>query len=61
VVWFDQDVIEYQVTCSNGPFRGATRMYLAHDELSKAAQVLIGFPLDVKDNRDCIVVDTDCK
>jgi hypothetical protein len=52
VVWFDQDVIEYQVTCSNGPFCGATKMYLAHDELSKAAEALSGFPTNVKDSRD---------
>jgi hypothetical protein len=52
VVWFDQDVVEYLVTCSNGPFRGATRMYLAHDDLSKTAQILSGFPSDIKDTRD---------
>jgi hypothetical protein len=52
VVWLDQDVIEYQVTCSNGPFRGATRMYLAHDDLSKAAETLSGFPSSIKDSRD---------
>ena len=52
VVWFDQDVVEYQVTCSNGPFRGATRMYLAHDDLSKTAEILSGFPSDIKDTRD---------
>ena len=52
VVWFDQHLVEYQVTCSNGPFRGATRMYLAHDDLSKTAQTLSGFPSDIKDTRD---------
>ena len=52
VVWLDQDVVEYQVTCSNGPFGGATRMYLAHDDLSNTAQILSGFPSDIKDTRD---------
>lgn len=52
VVWSDQDMIEYQVTCSNGPFRGATKMYLAHDDLSKAAEILSGFPSNIKDSRD---------
>jgi hypothetical protein len=52
VVWFDQDVVEYQVTCSNGAFRGATRMYLADDDLSKTAQTLSGFPSDINDTRD---------
>lgn len=27
-------------------------MYLAHDDLSKTAQILSGFPSDVKDSRD---------
>ena len=52
VVWSDQDVIQCQVTCSNGPFRGATKIYLAHDDLSKAAEILSGFPSNVKDSRD---------
>lgn len=52
VVWSDQDVIEYQVTCSNRPFRGATKMYLAHDDMAKTAEILSGFPSHVKDARD---------
>jgi hypothetical protein len=52
VVWSDQDVIEYQVVCSNGPFRGATKMYLAHDDMAKTAEILSGFPSHVKDARD---------
>ena len=52
VVWFDQEVIQCQVTCSNGPFRGATKIYLAHDDLSKAAETLSGFPSNIKDSRD---------
>jgi hypothetical protein len=52
VVWFDQDVIQYQVTCSNGPFRGATKMYLAHDDLLKTAEALSGFPSSTTDTRD---------
>ena len=55
VVWFDQDVIQCQVTCSNGPFRGATKIYLAHDDLSKAAEILSGFPSNVKDSRDVLL------
>jgi hypothetical protein len=51
VVWFDQHLIEYQVTCSNGPFRAATRMYLAHGDLSKAAETLSGFPSSIKDSQ----------
>ena len=52
VLWLDQDVVKYQVTCSNGSFCGATRMYLAQHDLSKTAQILSGFPSDIKDTRD---------
>jgi hypothetical protein len=52
VVWFDQDVIQCQVTCSNGPFRGATKIYVARDDLSRTAETLSGFPLNIKDCRD---------
>jgi hypothetical protein len=52
VIWPDQDMIEYQVTCSNGPFRGTAKMYLAQDDLSKAAEILNGFPSNIKDSRD---------
>ena len=52
VVWFDQDMIECRVTCSNGSFCGATRMYLAHNDLSNAADILSGFPLTVNDSRN---------
>jgi len=52
VVWFDQDVVEHLVTCSNGPFRGAPKMYLAHNGLANAAEILNGFPSSVEDSRD---------
>jgi hypothetical protein len=52
VVWFDYDVIEYQVTCSNGPFHGVTKMYLTHDGLSGAAESLSGLPSNIEDSRD---------
>jgi hypothetical protein len=51
VVWFDQDVIEYEVRCSNGSFCGRAKMYLAHDSLSKAADTLSGFPSHPEDSR----------
>jgi hypothetical protein len=52
VVWFDQAAIEYRVVCSNGSFRGTTKMYLAHDRLSEAADTLSGFPSSTNDSRD---------
>lgn len=51
VVWFDQDVIEYRVVCSNGSFSGATKMYLAPERLSTVAETLSGFPSTTKDSR----------
>jgi hypothetical protein len=52
VVWFDQDVTEVLIRCSNGRFSGQTKMYLSHDELSKTAGALRGFPSDSTDRRD---------
>lgn len=52
VFWWDQDVIEYLVRCSNGAFAGAAKMYMGHDELSKLATVLGGFPSSNADSRN---------
>jgi hypothetical protein len=52
VVWFDHDVIEYQVVCSNGCFAGTTKMYLNHDDLQNAANTLSGFPSSTTDRRE---------
>jgi hypothetical protein len=49
VVRFDQDVIVYQITGSNGPFRHAAKIDSAQDGLSKAAEHLQGFPAKMKD------------
>jgi hypothetical protein len=51
VVWFDLDVIEYRVTCSNGSFSGATKMYTAPNDLAETADTLSGFPSRVEDSR----------
>jgi hypothetical protein len=52
VVWFDQDVVEYRVVCSNGSFCGTTKMYAPPDGLSTVAEILSGFPSSIKDSRD---------
>ena len=52
VVWFDQDVVQYRVVRSNGSFCGATKIYLAHEGLSTAAEILSGFPSTLKDSRN---------
>jgi hypothetical protein len=51
VVWFDREVIEYTVTCSNGSFCGAAKMYLARDGLWRAADAISGFPQHPEDSR----------
>lgn len=52
VVWWDQDLIEYLVRCSNAAFAGAAKMYMVRDELSNAATELNGFPSSNKDSRN---------
>jgi hypothetical protein len=52
VIWWDQDVIEYLVRCSNGAFAGAAKIYMGHDKLSNAASVLGGFPSSNRDSRN---------
>ncbi len=52
VMWFDNDAIEYQVVCSNGSFTGTAKMYLSHDGLQNAANILGGFPSSTTDLRE---------
>lgn len=52
IVWFDQDVVECQVTCSNGRFSGVVEIYLSHDDVPKMVEVLKGFPNGPTDVRD---------
>jgi hypothetical protein len=52
IVWFDQDVVECQVRCSNGRFSGVAEIYLSHDDLPKMAAALKGFPNGPSDVRD---------
>jgi len=51
VIWFDQDMIELVVTCSNGRFSGVAEIYLGHSELSEFADSLHGFPSSMSDAR----------
>jgi hypothetical protein len=52
VVWFDQDVLECQLRCSNGRFSGVAEIYLSHDDLPKMAAALNGFPASAADSRN---------
>ena len=51
VIWFDQDVIEVALSCSNGCFSGRAEIYLSHDDLSDLPGSLRGFPASVGDAR----------
>ena len=61
VDWSDNDLIQYRVTCSNGRFRGETRMYLDHGALGELAESLRGFPSSSKDSRDIELGAPDAK
>jgi hypothetical protein len=52
VVWFDQDMLECQLRCSNGRFSGVAEIYLNHDDLPKMAAALSGFPTHAADSRN---------
>jgi len=52
VIWYDQDVVEYRFTCSNGKFCGQVEAYLAHEDLLELAQRLKGFPAKPGDCRE---------
>jgi hypothetical protein len=51
VAWWDQDVVEYQIKCSNGSFSGETKIYSGHGDLLEAADTLRGFPAVAKESR----------
>jgi hypothetical protein len=52
IVWFDQDLVEYQFTCSNGRFSGVAEIYLSHNDLPKMVAALKGFPSAPSDVQD---------
>ena len=52
IIWFDQDVIEIVLSCSNGRFSGQEEIYLSHDDLLELADGLRGFPQTVSDSRN---------
>src|ERR1017187_1262301 len=51
VIWFDQDMIEVALSCSNGHFSGRAEIYLSHQAFSELADVLRGFPSTGSDSR----------
>jgi hypothetical protein len=52
VIWGDHDLVEFSIRCSNGRFSGQAKVYLSHDDLSKTAEGLTGFPAHARDARD---------
>ena len=55
VVHADDDLIEVEVSASNGTFAGVVRAYAAIDELAGWAQALAGFPTRLSDSRDLVI------
>jgi hypothetical protein len=51
VIWFDLDMIEVVVGCSNGHFSGRAEVYLNHCDLPQLADSLRGFPTSGSDLR----------
>jgi hypothetical protein len=52
VFWWDQDIVEFRVTSSNGYFAGWAKIYVGHDVLAQLAERLKGFPSSTSDSRD---------
>ena len=50
--WWDTDVLQCDVSCSNGAFAGRTRIYMGHSRLTEMAGALNAFPTHVGDVRD---------
>lgn len=52
IIWFDQHMVQYQFSCSNGRFSGHADIYLGHDDLANRAEASRGFPARDDDSRD---------
>lgn len=50
--WWDTDLLQCDVSCSNGAFAGRTRVYLGHARLAEMAGALNAFPTHIGDVRD---------
>jgi hypothetical protein len=51
-LWHDLDVLEVEVSASNGSFSGASRTYVGINYLAEAAETLEGFPQNGSDVRE---------
>ena len=52
VIWWDHDLLEFSIRCSNSRFSGQAKVYLGHDDLPQTAEGLTGFPAHPSDARD---------
>ena len=52
VEWWDQDVVVFDFSASNGFFGGQVKVYLGPDALEQIAKDLMGFPRNAKDRRE---------
>ena len=52
VVWYDEDLLEVQLTVSNGQFAGEASFYTTPEQLQGSANHLDGFPSNASDSRE---------
>ena len=55
VRWFDESLLELEVTASNGIYSGAADCYEALDSAASLATQLAGFPADPNDQRSVVL------
>jgi len=52
VEWWDEDVVIFDFSASNGMFGGEVKVYLGPDALEQIAKDLTGFPKNANDRRE---------
>lgn len=53
--YHDTDLVELAAFVWTGAFAGSTRLYISHGDLADAADMLAGFPMDLKDAREVTI------
>ncbi|MES2219732.1 MAG: hypothetical protein V4587_02055 [Acidobacteriota bacterium] len=53
-LYHDADIVEVQVSASNGHFAGSAAVYVGRHERSESADVLTGFPTSRSDVRELV-------
>jgi len=51
VVWFDEDVLDLEISASNGLFSGQTRVYTGREGIKELARLVKGFPQSPDERR----------